>query len=123
MILILGVSIFILFTDAYFLSIILWLFIVKDVKNLKYVISALEGNDYLIFNEDLIRMGSKEIIDWKTVHRIGIERDERLLIIIYYREEKEHEIKFDLWRLESYEYNKFSKILDLFIERYRIKYL
>ena len=123
MILILVVSIFILFTDVYFVSIILWLFIVKDLKNLKYVTSALAEDDYLVFTEDVIRIGSKEFIDWKSVERIGIDRDERLLTIHFYRENKEKVTKFDLWRLESYEYNKFSKILDLFIERYRIKYL
>ena len=123
MILVLLVAILLLFTDYYFLSVVLLLLIAKDLKNLKYLVSAFTCSDNLKISEEGIYMGSKGFIKWGDIKDLSIDHEERLLLVNYCKESNETKAQFDLWRLESYDFIEFNKMLKLFVERYEIDFI
>jgi len=117
MILLIPVGIYMLFLDAYPLGIIILAFLLYDIKRLKYFSYSFKNDNYLRLNSKGVIIGFKSkttLLSWKHIISIKFEKENREIIIKTTNGKK---TKFDLWRLDAYNYYSFRKILVVFIER------
>jgi len=122
MVLVATVSVVSLFTDFYYLGIIMFGIVAFYLKNIKYLIASLNSEDYFQLKNEGIQIGFSEkgVIDWYNIEKISIDKDQREMLIDLKKPQKGKQIKFELWRLHAYNYHDFRRKINLFIERNRL---
>ena len=119
----LAVSISLLFTDKYILSIVLSVFIFygKSYVFYPYIFS---NKEVLVINDKGIeRIYKKEgLISWQTIQSLEIDRESWKLIIEAMVSGKSTKLKLDLGYFKIDNIRKFERQLDVYIERFLNKY-
>jgi len=113
---ILGICFMSFFTDIYYLSFPLLFYILKDYRELKYIIFLLIPKDYLVLTNLGIQVGyeSTGFIKWKLVKDISFDYEFRNMEFILKDEKK---VNVELWRIKIKNRILFKKRLMLYWER------
>ncbi len=112
------ISILALFTDFYFLGVIIFCIVAYSLLKLKHLQYLFINRNYFELSRKGIRIGDGNIIFWNNIENIRVDKKNRKLTIEVDQLNKTNDITLDLWRLESYNYDDFNEILKVFINRY-----
>ncbi|MEO1629054.1 MAG: hypothetical protein AAFV25_28170 [Bacteroidota bacterium] len=114
------VGVCILFTKMYPIGIVLILLVIYDIGKLQYSLHAIRGTEYFAISNEGIHIGPAEahhLLRWETVSSIDFQSEGRKIIVQITENNSHKEFAFDLWRLESYEYETLKKYLDVYAGR------